>query len=729
MQIKRFFIIITIFVAMFTLVSIGQVALTRAATLQGEDTAVSAPQANNRITAILSGTVTLSETVKLTSTIPYTNGRYGRSVALVGDTLVVGEDYGSNASIGSGVMGHLYIHERHDGGFNNWGVTKIITPSDGADGHGLGTSLAFDGNTLIAGATTANGNTNETGAAYIFERNHGGTNNWGEVAKLVAPDGQSRDRFGWAVALDGDTAVVGARWHDNGGFDRGSAYIFERNHGGANNWGFVKEIAASNPAHSDVFGVSVAINGDTIFVGASGKDLNGSETGLVYVFERDEGGANNWGEVMQMAQDSPLLNDNFGASLATEDDLLIVGAPEPSTSRSGAAYIFERDQGGINNWGQVDKITPSDGHANGRFSSSALSLAIHNGIIVVGAHHTDGLVNHSGTAYVYEPDPNTPNQWLESAKLVASDGISDDEFGLTVSVYEETIAAGAYLHDELCNFSSNCNSGAAYIFGAVEPADVAIEKQTFISTTAPGKLITYTLAFTNNGPNVAQNTLITDTMPAAIDNLVITNSGPPITQTGNSPLVWEVAPLAVNESGTITITGIVSPDLTMDMLITNTAVISNRLDITPTNNIDTAVVQVMAINYVYLPMVLKPEPPSFPIQIGEIIPAEPTDQGAVFYTTMIAMPTNIPATGNFFLSSQPDSLSPILVDDELVLSLNGDELFTHNFSPSCQPLQEETVALPRNIVEQLEGESVTVSYRDICGNEVKASAIWLIWVP
>ena len=920
MNTKRIIIVGINLAFVFAILWIGQSTLTSAANLEAKDTTVSNPQPNI-ITGILSGTNIVSETFKLASSFPITDGRYGRSVAIHGDTLVVGEDNGSNASIGSGVVGHLYIHERHAGGTNNWGVTKVLTPSDGPDGHGLGTALAFDGNTLLAGATTANGNATESGAAYIFERNHGGADNWGEVTKLIAPDGAYNDRFGWAVALDGDTAVVGARWHDSG---RGSAYIYERNEGGPNNWGFVKEIVASNRVSGDVFGVSVAINENTIFVGASEKNLNGTHTGLVYVFERDEGGTDNWGEVRQIAQDSPLTYDAFGASLATEGNFLAVGAPEGSTSRAGAVYIFERDTGGPNNWGQIDKITPSDGHANGRFSS--LGLAMQGGTILVGAHHTDGLVNHSGTAYVFEQDPMNLHQWSETAKLVASDGAMDDEFGITVSLFDNTIAVGSYRDDDYCADDPTCESGSAYIYtdllsipdldviydpstgnlpedfcppwtrletgtpnepviineqlvlstttnndnlwysqtdinfiypiiiegrvrwesgsssnaartpialgvttapdvgntlyigqdqiflldgylsmgdsavvdtddnfhdyrieidvlgnvqvfydGALtlsgttfnsnathgpaeriiwgdvssfargvsewervahnalvtDPciADVSISKAVSDATAVPNQPITYTLTYTNNGPGIAYNTIITDVVPQTIINPAFSSSGPLITPTISSTFVWDVAPLSPGETGLITITGIISPELTLDTTIVNTAVIHNSADITSTNDVDTAVVAVSVPKLLYLPLVVKPAPDSFPIQIGEAIAIAPTIPGVTFYTATVVMPSNIPTTGQFFLSAQPDQISPIWVDDELVISLNNNELFTKLFSPNCQPVQAESVAMPREVVAQLAGNSPTFIYRDACGNNVGASTVWLIWVP
>ena len=595
---KRIFIVTTIFVCSFVFLWIGHATFISASGLRPYPQTASNQPTINSITTVLSGTNTVSETFKLTSTNPITDGRYGRSVAIYGDTLVVGEDRGPMASIGTGVMGHLYIHERHAGGFNNWGVTKVITPSDGPDGHGMGTTLAFDGETLIAGAATANGNVNLTGAAYVFERNHGGANNWGEVTKLLAPDGAYNDVFGWAVSLDGDTAVVGARWHNHGP-GLGAAYIYERNAGGPNNWGFVKELLPSNPTSVDWFGISVDTNGDTIVVGAAYKNLNGAESGVVYIFDRNAGGTNNWGEVLQIVPNSPQSYDRFGSTLAIDENVLAVGSPETNTTRTGSVYLFEQNSGGTNNWGQIAKITPSDGQPNGRFSSGSIDL--HGDTLVVGAAHTDGLVNHSGTAYVFKQNPANLNEWNEVAKLVASDGATDDGFGITVSGFEDTIAVGAYRDDDYCIDDPDCESGSAYIY-------------------------------------------------------------------------------------------------------------------TP-------------IYQVYLPTVLSTTTASFPIHIGDPIPSQPIDQGDTFYTATVAIPNSIPASGQFFLSAQSDQISKIGVDDELAIVLDGNELFVKTFALNGNTIYHEIVEVPRDVMEQMAGQSVSVIYRDVYGQQASASEVWLIWVP
>src|SRR5580704_13738563 len=160
-------------------------------------------------------------------------------------------------------------------------VTEL-TATDAASGDEFGYSIKISGDTAVVGAYQKNSSTTgaATGAAYIFERNQGGAENWGQVQELTASDAAQGDEFGEKVAINGDTVIVGAPFKNS---QTGAAYIFERNQGGAENWGQVKEVTASDAAASDQFGFSVGINIDTVVIGAENKNLG---TGVAYIFER-----------------------------------------------------------------------------------------------------------------------------------------------------------------------------------------------------------------------------------------------------------------------------------------------------------------------------------------------------------------------------------------------------------------------------------------------------------
>ena len=135
---------------------------------------------------------------------------------------------------------------------------------------------------------------------------------WAEIVKQVASDREVADDYGHAVAIDGDYAIVGALYEDTEGNGAGAAYILRRDEGGTDNWGQIKKITGSGIDDSDKFGVSVSISGDHIAVGA--QSANGK--GAVFLFHKDEGGIENWGEVKEISASDASTGVAFGHSIS-----------------------------------------------------------------------------------------------------------------------------------------------------------------------------------------------------------------------------------------------------------------------------------------------------------------------------------------------------------------------------------------------------------------------------
>jgi len=442
------------------------------------------------------------EVKKLTASDGEANAQFGYSVSISGDTAIVGA-YGDDDN-GSG-SGSAYIFFRDQGGANNWGEVKKITANDGAAEDEFGYSVSISGDTVIVGARYDFNNINRSGSAYIFSRDQGTADNWGEVKKLTAGDGTHNDCFGWTVSISGDTAIVGAPYDDdnvaysgsayiffrdqNGadnwgevkkitasvgeeydrfghsvsisgdtaivgafGVDGGSAYIFFRDQNGADNWGEVKKITASDGEAGDLFGWSVSISGDTVMVGAYGGDDNGHDSGSAYIFSRDWGGSNNWGEVKKITASDGAHDDSFGNSVSISGATAIIGAfyDGYNGTASGSAYVFSCDQRGVDNWGEVKKITSSDGAGAGYFG---YSVSISGDTVIVGAE------GGSGSAYIFSRDQGGADNWGEVKKITASDGASNDHFGVSISISGDTAIVGSYHDDDNVSWS-----GSAYIF-------------------------------------------------------------------------------------------------------------------------------------------------------------------------------------------------------------------------------------------------------------------------
>lgn len=384
---------------------------------------------------------------------------FGSAVAISGDTAIIGatgDDVGANAN-----QGAAYIFERSG---STWNLVRTVSASDGVPGDSFGTSVALSGDTAIVGVFTDDTGANvNQGSAYIFERNSGGSNNWGQVKKLTASDGSAEDWFGWSVGISGDWIIVGAILDDVGGNGtQGSAYIYERNSGGANNWGEVKQLFASDGAAFDTFGKSVAVSGDTAVVGSDLDDVgaNGNQ-GSVYIFERNLGGAGNWGELRKVVASDGATTDQFGEAVAIDGDTLIVGAftdDVASNNNQGSAYIFERNTGGANNWGQVKKLVASDGAGADLFGNT---VDVDGDVVIVGSVHDQvGSNDYQGSAYFFRQNTGGADNWGEERKIIAADGEAQDYFGIDVAISGETSIVGANYDD----VGGGINQGSARIF-------------------------------------------------------------------------------------------------------------------------------------------------------------------------------------------------------------------------------------------------------------------------
>jgi hypothetical protein len=271
----------------------------------------------------------------------------GASVSISGDTALIGAPY---ADIGSNPdQGAAYIYYRNRGGPDAWGQVVKLTASDGATYELFG-SVALSGDTAVVGAPFAGGGYH--GRAYVYYRNQGGPDAWGQVAILTASDGAYGDFYGGAVAVDGDTIMVGAnQWYTK----PGAVYVYYRNQGGPDAWGQVAKLTASDGAGNEYFGGAVALQGDTAVIAApmAPKDGPTAQQGKVYIFYRNRGGPDAWGQVVTLATPDAVAWGAFGFSVSLSGDTTVVGSlPTRNQNQQGAAYVFYRDQGGPDAWGQ-----------------------------------------------------------------------------------------------------------------------------------------------------------------------------------------------------------------------------------------------------------------------------------------------------------------------------------------------------------------------------------------
>lgn len=488
-----------------------------AALRAGEDEPEDGGQARS---GLRSGIVVPQAYLKASNT--QSEDRFGQAAAVSGDTAAVAaprEDSGAQ-----GVNGNQSDNSAADSGaayvfvrsFSAWAQQAYLKSLNSEAGDGFGESIGISGDTLVVGAyhedsgaagNPADNSRSGAGAAYVFVRN--GTA-WGQQAYLKASHPDIDDWYGKSVAVDGDTVAVGAVFEDsaatgvngnasdNSVSGSGAVYVYVRN---GTTWTQQAYIKASNTGAGDEFGTSVALDGDTLVVGAQYEDsaatgVNGVQTdnsasasGAAYVFVRN---GTTWSQQAYLKASNTGAQDNFGGSVSISGDTVVVGAATEDSAatgadgdgsnnaatNAGAVYVFVRSG---TTWTQQAYLKASNTDAGDRFG---YSVGVSGDVLVSGAFLEDGgdsgvngdesdnSISGAGAAYVFVRDGTT---WDQLAYLKASNPgggtPTGDNFGFPVALSGGTIAAGATLEDSNAvgvngNESNNSatNAGAAYVF-------------------------------------------------------------------------------------------------------------------------------------------------------------------------------------------------------------------------------------------------------------------------
>ncbi len=345
----------------------------------------------------------------------------GHSVGIFGDLAAVGAP-GDDSLLGTDV-GAAYVFERSD---TTWSIAAKLKAVDGANGDRMGGSIAVGDGFVLVGARLADlKNKPDAGAVYAFTKRMG---MWMQTSKLTAKDAVSGDWFGESLAVDGDTAVIGAPNFVN---NRGAAYIFAR--AGAS-WKQVTRLLAAGGVSNDRFGESVDIKGNTALVGATGQGGKGA----AYVF-----GFNGtvWSQLQMLSDTGGATGDFFGDAVGLALDCAVVGAPGRSSS-TGAAFLFTKS-GMTWSSSPVQTLTAGDGAAGDMFGRS---ISQYGKLALIGAPGaTVSSTEDRGAAYLFGPESTAT--WVQQSKLTAPSGVAGDWFGGSVALHQTTAVVGAFQAD------------------------------------------------------------------------------------------------------------------------------------------------------------------------------------------------------------------------------------------------------------------------------------------
>lgn len=379
----------------------------------------------SNVTAI-NGDNIFYEKTKLTASDGEIGDNFGCSVSIDGDYIIVGARYDDDKGEYSG---SAYIFKKTA---STWVQQDKLLPLDLNADSNFGFSVDIDGEYAVVGATEHH--SSRTGAAYIYKNTGEG---WVQQTKLSPSDGTSADSFGYSVAIDDDTVLVGSIYDDDNGENSGSAYVFKRN---SNTWTQQDKLLPSDGKAYDFFGYSVSLEGDAALIGATSTGYyNEDRIGSAYVFKRN---GDSWNQQAILTASDGASRDAFGRSVSINGGRLVVG----SSSIPSAVYIFKQTDS--SSWSQEPKIL------EGRIGY------LYGDTLLTSTESVGNYIFSSGAGYLFK---HTDNGWIQQAKLSPSDGTDYDYFGGgSIALYEDIIVLiGA------CGASPKSVGGGGSIPGAV----------------------------------------------------------------------------------------------------------------------------------------------------------------------------------------------------------------------------------------------------------------------
>lgn len=375
----------------------------------------------------------------------YPGDYFGVTVAMTEETVFVGA-MNKNA---------VYIYEKPaDGSWANATEVGQLTTADSGVHDSFGSELAVSGDTLFVGAFA---NNNYQGAVYIFEKPAAGSwANATEVAKLIAPEPEGKNNFGSYIAISSDTLVIGAPSNND---KKGAAYVFTKPTDGSwANTTAIAKLTAPERQEWDYFGYGLAIDGDTIVVGMSpdGKD------GAAYIFEKPASGWANVPPIAKLTASTftSRAPDRFGRVMSMDGDTIAIGISRRDDEGHARVLIFEKPANGwVDATETVKFIAPE--YLSGIFDEFGQAVLVSGDILLVGADNadesTDVPYDAIGEVYVFEkPAGGSWADATQTAKLTDGQTLDYSPFGHSFAMNGGTFVVGAPVADN--------SRGAAYIF-------------------------------------------------------------------------------------------------------------------------------------------------------------------------------------------------------------------------------------------------------------------------
>jgi len=308
---------------------------------------------------------------------------FGYSVDIDGPWAITGSHHDSDYGGSSGSAFILKIEE------NEWALTQKLLPTDPKAGDEFGKAVGIWKKDVAVGSFLDDDKQTNSGSVYIFTDSGSG---WFQAEELYSSDPEAYDQFGNFLALRHGWLAVGVPEKKDKGEKSGAVYVFQKTD---SNYVEIQKIVPDDLAAGDLFGQALAIDKNTLAIGAYKADNPKTDGGRVYVFKFNN---DKWELSQTIIANDNDTGDHFGSSIALDDDILAIGAyfDDDKGSKSGSVYLYKKEN---DTFKYINKITASDGKAGAAFGAS---LSLDDSKLLVGAYADTENGFFSGAAYVYD---------------------------------------------------------------------------------------------------------------------------------------------------------------------------------------------------------------------------------------------------------------------------------------------------------------------------------------
>jgi hypothetical protein len=392
------------------------------------------------------------------------NDNFGSYVTMNSEYMLIGSHNANGTSLSD--VGKVYVWKKSYTSFSEY---QILEPNVQGANMNFGSSISIKDNFVIIGAPNHTHSSKEKAGSVYYYKYNSGQGRWGilnngpykedEVIQHSSP--VAFDRFGCSVSVD-TYMIIGASGKGGSGPGKASIYKYQ-----SNNWVYVKDIVGSTAANNDEFGHKVETKGNQAFVSAPNHNTN---RGIIYIFNRTNGGSENWGETQRIVNEGSFINTYFGNDFSFGSEWGIIGSKRSGILEGQAYYVkyyatTERwGLQGTTDYKPNQIIVAGDGHSDDGFG---YSVCLYGNNAVVGAYKKkeDGT-NVSGGAYIYKYTGE--NYWELDKEINANDIQQGDEYGISVFIYERYAVVGSWKEE---SSNTDLNAGAAYLFNIPNPSN------------------------------------------------------------------------------------------------------------------------------------------------------------------------------------------------------------------------------------------------------------------